>query len=305
MPLLTIQDPGAHSLSVRAKALVFEDAKSRAVLERLQQIAPSDATVLVLGETGTGKELTARLLHRWSGRPGAFCAVNCAAIPAALAESALFGHKKGAFSGAVQDSPGFIRAAQHGTLFLDEIAELDPALQPKLLRALQEHEVTPVGETASVPVDFRVVAATHENLDELCANDRFRPDLLARLDGHRVTLPPLRYRLEDLGLLMRALSRSTPGQAPAQVVLERGAARAQSCSRERKSHSSSSMDCCSQPAMTRPRSGQSTAGAAPMHCTSAPSSSGQGPLKRSSHTQPHCAELPSPQPGEALPNAEQ
>lgn len=201
-------------------------ADLREIYRELKGIARADLPVLVCGETGTGKELTARLLHRWSGRPGAFCAVNCAAIPSALAESTLFGHKKGSFSGAVNDSPGFIRAAQRGTLFLDEIAELDAALQPKLLRALQEREVTPLGETAPVPVDFRLVAATHENLDELCTTDKFRADLLARLDGHRVTLPPLRYRLEDLGLLIRSLSRAMPGQAAAQVVLDRGAARA-------------------------------------------------------------------------------
>ena len=178
---------------------------------RLTQIAATDVPVLVLGETGTGKELVARAVHRRSARRGPFVAVNCGALPETLVEAELFGARRGAFSGATHDRVGLVRAADHGTLFLDEIAELRGASQAALLRVLQEREVLPLGETAPVPVDVRVVAATHQRLAARIADGDFRDDLFARLNGYAIELPPLRARREDLGLLVRALVRRRPG----------------------------------------------------------------------------------------------
>lgn len=176
-------------------------------LDVIAKSAASRLPLILLGETGTGKELAARAAHRLSGRTGAFVAVNCGALPEALAESELFGHKKGAFSGAAKDHDGLVRASNDGTLFLDEIAELSAAVQVKLLRVLQEREVTPVGATRPEPVDFRLISASHQDLAVLVARGRFRADLLARLSGPQVTLPPLRERLIDLGLLVAVLLR--------------------------------------------------------------------------------------------------
>ncbi len=174
-------------------------------LEKLRLIAPSALPVLLLGETGTGKELLARALHALSGRTGPFLAVNCGAIATDLVESELFGHRRGAFSGAVDDTRGAIRDADGGTLLLDEIGDLPPPAQAALLRTLQEGEVTPVGASRPVKVDVRFVAATHRDLDALARQDGFRPDLLARLSGHVCALPPLRERREDLALIVPAL----------------------------------------------------------------------------------------------------
>ncbi len=174
---------------------------------RIQTIAPSTVSVLIRGESGTGKEVVAAALHSLSGRKGAFQAVNCAALPPTLVESELFGYRKGAFSGADEDRPGLVRAADGGTLFLDEIGDLAPGAQGALLRLLQENEVLPVGTTRPVKVDVRIVTATHRDLDALVAGQRFRADLLARIRGFAVRLPPLRERREDIGLLIRALLR--------------------------------------------------------------------------------------------------
>ncbi|MGH7297436.1 MAG: sigma 54-interacting transcriptional regulator [Polyangiaceae bacterium] len=171
-------------------------------VDALVRIAHSVVPVLLRGETGTGKEVVARAVHALSGRHGPFVAVNCGAIPAALLESQLFGHTKGAFSGAVRDEPGFVRAADGGTLFLDEIGDLPAASQAAMLRVLQEGEVVPVGTTRPVTVDLRVVAATNQPLEALVARGAFRTDLLARLDGFTYALSPLRERREDLGLLL-------------------------------------------------------------------------------------------------------
>jgi DNA-binding NtrC family response regulator len=170
-----------------------------AALADLGAIAPAPLSVLLLGETGTGKEVLARAVHGASGRGGAFVAVNCGALPATLIESELFGYKKGAFSGAVEDRPGLVRSADGGTLFLDEIGDLPLASQAALLRVLQEHEVTPLGATRPVKVDIRVIAATHRDLRKLCEREQFRADLLQRLAGFTLSLPPLRERREDLG----------------------------------------------------------------------------------------------------------
>ncbi len=173
--------------------------------ERLRQIAPSSIPILIQGESGTGKEVVARTAHELSGRGGEFVAVNCGAIPANLVESELFGYRKGAFSGAVEDRPGLVRSADKGTLFLDEIGDLPAASQAALLRVLQQHEVTPVGGARPVPVDIRVIAATHRDLDDMVDNDEFRRDLFARLAGYRIALPQLVDRRPDLGLLVAAL----------------------------------------------------------------------------------------------------
>lgn len=172
---------------------------------RLAAIARAAVPVLIQGETGTGKEVTARAVHAMSGRPGDFVAVNCGALPANLVEGALFGHRKGAFSGAAEDRPGLVRAADRGTLLLDEIGDLPLTAQAALLRVLQEREVLPVGGTRPVPVDLRVVAATHRSLDRMVEAGEFRADLHARLAGYRLELWPLRERREDTGLLVGAL----------------------------------------------------------------------------------------------------
>jgi DNA-binding NtrC family response regulator len=174
-------------------------------LDQIARIAPSDVSVLVLGATGTGKEVVARSVHAASRRKGAFVAVNCGAMPSNLVESELFGSKKGAFSGAIDDRLGLVRAANGGTLFLDEIGDLPLAAQAVLLRTLQEREVLPVGGTRAVSVDLRVVAATHHDLEGMLASGRFRSDLFARLAGFTVRLPPLRERIEDVGVLVATL----------------------------------------------------------------------------------------------------
>jgi DNA-binding NtrC family response regulator len=199
--------PAAAGLATLIPALAAE-------IESLVKIAPSKVPTLLLGETGTGKEVVARALHALSQRPGAFVAVNCGAIPESLIEAQLFGHTKGAFSGAIKEALGFLRAADGGTLLLDEIGDLPKGSQAALLRALQEGEVVPVGATHATRVDLRVVAATHHPLEALVARGDFRADLLARLDGFRYALPPLRERREDLGILIGdLLARVAPSRA--------------------------------------------------------------------------------------------
>jgi len=173
----------------------------------LEEIARSMVSVVLRGETGTGKEVVARAVHQLSGRPGELIAVNCGALPATLLESELFGYRKGAFSNAVEDRPGLVRAADRGTLFLDEIGDLPQSSQAALLRVLQECEVTPLGGTRPVKVDLRVICATHRDLEARVALGQFRADLYARLSGHTFSIPPLRERREDLGLLTAALLR--------------------------------------------------------------------------------------------------
>jgi sigma-54 dependent transcriptional regulator, acetoin dehydrogenase operon transcriptional activator AcoR len=192
----------------------------------LARAAASEASVVLGGETGTGKEVAARALHALSRRRGDFVGVNCAGLPPQLVESELFGHVKGAFTDAAASQRGLIRAADKGTLFLDEVADLPLAAQPKLLRVLQEREVLPLGATKPIPVDVRIVCATHGNLPELVADKRFRADLYGRLDGVHVELPPLRERREDLGLLIATLLRRIAPDRADKVVLEADAARA-------------------------------------------------------------------------------
>jgi two-component system, NtrC family, response regulator AtoC len=183
-------------------ALIGEHPAMRLVLERIDQVADTDANVLIRGETGTGKEVVARLVHASSARRAApFVAMNMAAIPETLAESELFGHFKGAFTGAERTRAGKFRAAHGGTLFLDEIGDMPKGLQAKVLRALQERAVVPIGGTEAVPVDVRIIAATHRNLEHMVREGQFREDLYYRLDVIPIELPPLRERREDVALL--------------------------------------------------------------------------------------------------------
>jgi transcriptional regulator of acetoin/glycerol metabolism len=194
--------------------------------ENLMAIARSSVAIVVHGETGTGKELIARAVHDLSGRPGPLQALNCGALSRSLLESELFGYRKGAFSGANEDRPGLIRAADKGTLFLDEIGDLPLDAQAALLRVLQEGELLPVGAVKPVPVDVRVVAATHRDLGDMVERETFRADLLARLTGFTVVLPPLRARREDLGALLRSLlARHAPAPS-APIELSAAAIRA-------------------------------------------------------------------------------
>jgi transcriptional regulator of acetoin/glycerol metabolism len=172
------------------------------VLAAARAVATAEVPILLLGPTGSGKEVTARALHALSQRPGALVAVNCGALPDTLVESELFGHKKGAFSGATEDRVGLVRAADTGTLFLDEIGDLPLEAQAALLRALQEREVMPVGASRTTKVDFRSVAATHRDVEQMIEAGTFRRDLYARIAGLVVPLLPLAERLEDLGLLV-------------------------------------------------------------------------------------------------------
>jgi len=194
--------------------------------EKLEAIAPSSVSVVIRGESGTGKEVVAAAIHELSRRSGPFVAVNCGALSRALVESELFGYRKGAFSGAEEDRMGLIRTADRGTLFLDEIGDLPLSAQAVLLRVLQQGEVLPVGGNRPVKVDIRLLAATHRDLDALVERNEFRADLLARISGFTVFLPPLRQRREDLGLLIsRLLKREMPDPAR-QVEFSSDAARA-------------------------------------------------------------------------------
>lgn len=194
--LLRLDD--ASALTLRARALVFEDPASQELLEEISRIAPSMASVLLVGETGTGKEIVARHIHALSGRKGPFVAVNCAALSPTLVESELFGHEKGSFTGAVKSRAGYFLEAAGGTLFLDEVGDLPLSLQVKLLRVLQEKEVTPVGKSRPIAVDVRVVAATNIDLEEAVAAGSFRMDLYFRLGVAALRLLPLRERKRDI-----------------------------------------------------------------------------------------------------------
>jgi two-component system response regulator FlrC len=202
---------------------VVADPASRTLFALAARVAPTDATVLVTGPSGAGKEVVARFLHAQGARAaGPFVAVNCAALPEAMLEALLFGHARGAFTGALGAAPGLFRAAHGGTLFLDELGELPLGLQAKLLRAVEQREVLPLGETVPVPVDVRLVAATNRDLAAAVAAGQFRADLYWRLSVFPLELKPLAERPGDiLPLIARLLAESQSGFALSEAMLER------------------------------------------------------------------------------------
>lgn len=193
---------GAREGHRRARALLGVSAAIREVLEQVRQVAPLQVSVLILGETGTGKELVARAIHEKSPRAQApFVAVNCSAMPDSLLESELFGYQRGAFTGADRSKRGLFQQASGGTLFLDEVGDTSPALQAKLLRAIEEQEIRPIGAEQTVPVDVRVVSATHCDLRQAMERETFRRDLFYRLNTIEIYVPPLRRRRVDIPFL--------------------------------------------------------------------------------------------------------
>ena len=188
--------------------IIGQSTAMRDVFDQIRMVAPTDSTVLVCGETGTGKELVARAAHRLSARrTHALVKTNCAAIPAALLESELFGHERGAFTGATAQRIGRFEVANHGTIFLDEIGEAPLEVQPKLLRVLQEREFERLGSSHTLRTDVRLIAATNANLPQMVAAKRFRADLYYRLNVFPIQLPPLRERRDDIPVLVRHFAR--------------------------------------------------------------------------------------------------
>ncbi|RQZ63430.1 sigma-54-dependent Fis family transcriptional regulator [Burkholderia sp. Bp9004] len=216
-----VLERSTHHVRARARAPVFVDPRSLALLERVRLVAPSDANVLIVGETGTGKELIARQVHDGSHRCGGpFVAVNCGALSDTLVDSELFGHEKGAFTGAVGAKPGWFEAANGGTLFLDEIGDLPLSMQVKLLRVLQEREVVRLGSRTGISIDVRVVAATNVDLQQAVMDGRFRGDLFYRLNVVRLDVPRLRERPGDILPLARHFFdeyRSRLGHGPRSI----------------------------------------------------------------------------------------
>ncbi|HEX8140784.1 MAG TPA: sigma 54-interacting transcriptional regulator [Pyrinomonadaceae bacterium] len=199
--VLEAERRGGNAAEPGAPNFIYADERTGEVLRRAHRVAATRGTVLITGETGTGKELLARLVHEWSGRPGKFVPINCGAISETLIESLLFGHRKGSFTEAVQDHAGAVRQAAGGTLFLDEVAELSLANQGKLLRLIERGEVHPLGADRPENVDVRIIAATNRNLKEQVARGSFREDLLYRLNTFHLEIPPLRERQDDIPAL--------------------------------------------------------------------------------------------------------
>jgi formate hydrogenlyase transcriptional activator len=198
-----------NDVTLSTSELIGSSPKLAAILEEVKAVAVTDCAVLIQGETGTGKELIARVIHEASARRQQRCvAINCAALPAALVESELFGYERGAFTGAMAQNMGRFQAADRGTLFLDEIGELPLELQPKLLRALQEQAFERLGSSHTIRVDVRIIAATNQPLGHLVEARRFRMDLYYRLNVFPITLPPLRERTDDIPLLVRHFVRT-------------------------------------------------------------------------------------------------
>ena len=195
---------GTERSQRRFEQIIGNSSALEAVLEQVERVAPTDSTVLIEGETGTGKELIARAIHNLSSRCGRpFVKLNCAAIPFDLLESELFGHEKGAFTGAIAQKIGRFEMADKGTLFLDEVGDIPPGLQPKLLRVLQEQEFERLGSTRTHQVDVRLVAATNRDLAAMVKRNEFRSDLYYRLNVFPIPLPPLRARREDIPALVQ------------------------------------------------------------------------------------------------------
>lgn len=201
--LLTLPNASDQALSIRAKAMVFSDPRSIELCRHVERIAPSGANVLIIGETGTGKELIARHTHTQSGRRGPFLAVNCGAFNENLVEAELFGHEAGAFTGAQQARPGWFESANGGTLFLDEVGDLPASVQVKLLRVIQERQVVRLGSRKPIPIDVRLIAGTNVDLERAVLAGRFRLDLFYRLNVAPVVIPPLRERRGDIPPLVQ------------------------------------------------------------------------------------------------------
>jgi transcriptional regulator with AAA-type ATPase domain len=231
-PLLTFPDADRSPLSIRAKALVFADPRSQVLRERMQALAPRALPVLIHGETGTGKELLARHLHKASDRPGLFVSVNCGALSPTYAQAELFGHAPGASPGSAASRAGWFGSANGGTLYLDEIADLPQPIQAALLEALENHEVIRVGATQPTPVDVRLIAASSIDLHQAVAAGKFNERLWRYLDEGRLRLPALRERPGDilplaeyfLGIYSQRLSLPTPtfSEAAVQLMLAHG-----------------------------------------------------------------------------------
>ncbi|MBB6094925.1 two-component system response regulator PilR (NtrC family) [Povalibacter uvarum] len=203
---LKLGDSSESTIQLPQVKLLGKSARMEQLRELIERVARSQAPVHIYGESGTGKELVAHLIHDASARrDGPFVPVNCGAIPTELMESELFGHKKGAFTGAIADKQGLIQSAEGGTLFLDEIADLPLHMQVKLLRVIQEKSVRPVGESREIPTDIRLLSATHKNLAALVAEGKFREDLFYRVNVIEVRVPPLRERLEDIQELVDSI----------------------------------------------------------------------------------------------------
>ncbi len=214
---------GARPNQRRAPALLGVSQAIREVMDQIRRIAPSSISVLILGETGTGKELVARAVHEQSPRAGQpFVAVNCAALPDSLLESELFGYERGAFTGAERDMRGLFEQADGGTLFLDEVGDTSPALQVKLLRVIETREVRPLGGSATRPVDVRIVSATHRDLETAIADNAFRQDLLYRLNTVTVQIPPLRRRRVDVPFLAQHFAEEFGDEQARRIVLDEG-----------------------------------------------------------------------------------
>ncbi|MBX7137097.1 MAG: sigma-54 dependent transcriptional regulator [Oligoflexia bacterium] len=221
-----IEDPAAQSTPIRQTSfagIISECTEMQKIFSVVEKVAATNSTVLIQGESGTGKELIARAIHKLSARKGKLVPVNCGAIPEDLLESELFGHEKGAFTGATQARIGRFQVADGGTIFLDEVGEMSPKLQVKLLRVLQDRKVEPVGSTRVVDVDVRVIAATNKDLRQEVKAGRFREDLFYRLQVVPVNLPPLRARGNDVVILARHFLRracENLGRAPVSIGAE-------------------------------------------------------------------------------------
>jgi DNA-binding NtrC family response regulator len=234
-PLAVNGRPASHTaiklapvVTPEAAELIFHSASMREVVSQIGMLSNCSSTILITGESGAGKELVARALHRDCIRAGGpFIAYNCSSIPREIAESVLFGHRKGAFTGAHSDLPGIIRRAEGGTIFLDEIGDLPLEVQPKLLRFLEQSEVQPVGASGVIKTDVRVIAATNRDLGRMVENGQFRADLWYRLNVIAIALPPLRERREDIPLLVEhflgrlSAREGKPGLRLAPEVMER------------------------------------------------------------------------------------
>ena len=210
---------GAEKLP-EINTIIGVSSEIRALRELIKTLGPSDSTVLILGESGTGKELVAKALHECSSRAkGPFIPVNCGAIPKDLLESELFGHKRGSFTGAISDRKGRFQLADKGTLFLDEIGDMSMDLQVKLLRVLQERKVDPVGSLGAIPIDVRVIAATHQNIESLIDEGRFRKDLYYRLNIMPVEVQPLAERVNDIPVLIEHFAKQQAQGAKAPISI--------------------------------------------------------------------------------------